>query len=112
MPDVFTALSDPTRRRILERLHREGPCSVTELVAPLAMTRQAVSKHLDVLEDAGLVAREARGRERMIRARPEPLADVSAWLDACSAAWDERLQRLRAYLEDQPRDEGKEEGRG
>lgn len=109
MPDVFAALADPTRRRILQRLHREGPCSVTELAAPLAITRQAVSKHLEVLEGAGLLERETRGRERVNRARPEPLQDVKAWLDECSAAWDERLQRLRAYLDEA---DGEEAERG
>ena len=105
MPDVFAALADPTRRSILQRLHREGPRSITELAAPLAMTRQAVSKHLDILEEAGLLERESRGRERVNRALPEPLADVQVWLDECSAAWDERLQRLRAYLDDATREE-------
>jgi DNA-binding transcriptional ArsR family regulator len=70
------------------------------LAAPLAVTRQAVSKHLDVLEDAGLLAWEMRGRVRVNRARPEPLRQVSDWVDACSAAWDSRLERLRAYLDD------------
>lgn len=105
MSDVFAALADPTRRRILERLHREGPRSVTELAAPLAMTRQAVAKHLDVLEHAGLLERETRGRERVNRARPGPLDEVKHWLDACSAAWDERLGRLEAYLDDDPGEE-------
>ena len=108
MSDVFAALADPTRRCILERLHREGPCSITELAAPLDMTRQAVSKHLDVLKDAGLLEWETRGRIRVNRARPEALLQVSDWLDACSAAWDERLGRLRAYLEDEPRDDREE----
>jgi DNA-binding transcriptional ArsR family regulator len=112
MSDVFAALADPTRRRILERLHREGPRSITELAAPLAMTRQAVSKHLDVLEKAGLLERETRGRERVNRARPEPLNEVGDWLDACSAAWDERLGRLRAYLEHEPDEEGEENAHG
>jgi DNA-binding transcriptional ArsR family regulator len=106
MSDVFAALADPTRRRILERLHREGPCSVTELAAPLAMTRQAVSKHLDVLAGAGLLERESRGRQRLIRARPERLEDVRSWLARCSAAWDDRLGRLRAYLDEDHREEG------
>lgn len=98
MPDVFAALADPTRRRILERLHREGPRSVTELAAPLAMTRQAVTKHLDVLEESGLLERESRGRERMNRARREPLDEVGSWLARCSADWDDRLGRLEALL--------------
>ena len=106
MSDVFAALADPTRRRILERLHREGPHSVTELAAPLAMTRQAVSKHLDVLEEAGLLERETRGRERVNRVCPEPLAEVKQWVDAYSAAWDERLHSLEAYQEPDPEENG------
>lgn len=105
MPDVFAALADPTRRWIVERLLAEGPRSITELATPLDMTRQAVSKHLAVLEAAGLLDREVRGRERLNRARPERLEDVRAWLESCSAAWDERLGRLRAYLDEEVDDE-------
>jgi len=99
MPDAFHALADPTRRLILERLHREGPRSVSELAAPLDMTRQAVSKHLDVLAEAGLLVRESRGRERVAIARPEALDVVSEWVRSCAEAWDERLDRLRAYVD-------------
>jgi len=99
MSDVYTALADPTRRLILERLFRDGPCSVTQLAAPLSMTRQAVSKHLDVLQDAGLLESELRGRERVNRARPSPLSEVSRWVDGCSAEWDARLDRLQHYVD-------------
>lgn len=84
MSDIFAALADPTRRRILERLHREGPQSVTELAAPMSMSRQAVSKHLVVLEGAGLVEREAQGRRRVNRVRDGALREVAAWLEACT----------------------------
>ena len=106
MSDVFAALADPTRRRILERLYREGARSVSELAAPLTMTRQAVSKHLAVLEQAGLLERERRGRESLVRPRLEPLDDVGAWVEACSAVWGERLRSLSAYLNEEPMEEG------
>lgn len=99
MSDVYTALADPTRRLILERLFRDGPYSVTQLAAPLSMTRQAVSKHLNVLQDAGLLESELRGRERVNRASPAPLGEVNRWLEACSAEWDARLDRLQHYVD-------------
>lgn len=101
MTDVFSALSDPTRRRILDRLRREGPCSVTELTEPLSMTRQAVTKHLDALERAGLIEHEVRGRKRLHRLCPEGLREIDDWLAPYAAAWDGRLERLRAYLEEE-----------
>jgi len=100
MSDVFGAIADPTRRRILERLRLEGPLSVTELSAPLAISRQAVTKHLDILEATGLIQRELRGRERIHRLRAWPLEAIDAWLVPYAAAWDERLARLRKHLEE------------
>lgn len=105
MPDVFTALADPTRRHILERLHREGPSTVSELTAPLAISRQAVTKHLAVLHDAGLLEWETRGRERVNRAVREPLDEVTRWIEQCSAAWDTRLAALQTYLEQETAEE-------
>lgn len=100
MSDVFGAIADPTRRMILERIRLEGPLSVTELAVPLAMSRQAVTKHLDILEAAGLIKREIRGRERIHRLDAWPLEAVEAWLAPYAAAWDERLDRLRKHLEE------------
>jgi DNA-binding transcriptional ArsR family regulator len=100
MSDVFGALADPTRREILERLRREGPLSITQLTAGLPMSRQAVTKHLDLLEGAGLIRRELRGRERIHRIVMEPLEAIDAWLKPYAAAWDERLERLRKHLEE------------
>jgi DNA-binding transcriptional ArsR family regulator len=99
MPDVFSALADPTRRHILDRLHREGPLSITALAASLAISRQAVTKHLDVLEGAGLVERERRGRERLHRLCADPLSAVEEWLTVYSAEWDKRLERLQSHVE-------------
>lgn len=99
MNDVFVALADPTRRSILERLRQEGPRPIKDLSAPLDMTRQAVTKHLDVLEEAGLVRREMRGRERVCRLQAHPLRTVDDWIGRYAAAWDDRLERLRAYVE-------------
>lgn len=101
MSDVFGAVSDPTRRAILERLHREGPLSVTEISRPLDMTRQAVTKHLDLLEAAGLIEKETRGRERIHRLSAEPLEAIDAWLAPFAAFWDDRLARLRKHLEEE-----------
>ena len=99
MNDVFTALADPTRRSILDRLRNEGPRSIKELAEPLDITRQAVTKHLDVLEGAGLVRKEIRGRERVCRLVADPLQVVDAWIAEYAAAWDERLERFRAYVD-------------
>ena len=98
MIDVFTAIADGTRRDILERLRAEGPLSVTDLSDPLRMTRQAVTKHLDLLEETGLVRSERRGRRRLHRLNAEPLEELDAWLAPYAAAWDRRLLRLRRHL--------------
>jgi DNA-binding transcriptional ArsR family regulator len=99
MIDVFVAVADPTRRGILDRLQAEGPQSIKRLTAPLDMTRQAVTKHLDVLEQAGLVRREMRGREAVCRLVADRLRVVDEWLDRYSAEWDRRLERLRTHVE-------------
>lgn len=98
--DVFTALADPTRRSILETLRARGPLSVRSLSEPFSISRQAVTKHLDALEAAGLVASRTEGRERMHRLRPEPLRSVDEWLEPYAAFWDDRLERLRVHLEE------------
>ncbi len=100
MSDTFLAISDPTRRRILNRLRTQGSLSVTELAEPLSMTRQAVTKHLDVLEGAGLLERSRQGRKRIHRLKAQPLEDVADWLAPYAAAWDRRLSRLRTHLEE------------
>jgi DNA-binding transcriptional ArsR family regulator len=97
--DVFSAVADTTRRGILERLREEGPLSITELSARLPMTRQAVTKHLRILEGAGLIEKSARGRERLHALSGAPLREVSDWLAPYEAEWDERLDRLRDHVE-------------
>ena len=98
MPDVFAAVSDPTRRTILGRLREEGESSLTTLADRLPMSRQAVTKHLDILVAAGLVTKRAQGRNRLHALCPEPLKEVEDWLAPYAAAWDERLARLRFHL--------------
>lgn len=100
MEPVFQALAEPTRRQLLARLLEEGALSLSDLAAPLAISRQAVTKHLDVLREASLVEVEWRGRERLHRLDPEPLRVVDEWLAPYAAAWDRRLERLRKHLED------------
>jgi DNA-binding transcriptional ArsR family regulator len=93
------ALADPTRRAIVARL-AQGEATVSELAAPFAMSMPAVSKHLRVLERAGLVeqGREAQFRPR--RLRPDPLRDIAAWLERYRYYWDESLDRLDGYLKE------------
>ncbi|MDE0391790.1 MAG: metalloregulator ArsR/SmtB family transcription factor [Rhodospirillales bacterium] len=90
---VFRALADPTRRAILARL-AEGEATVGNLSEPLPISLAAVSKHLGVLERAGLVTREARGRERVCRMNPAALKDARAWLEFHERFWSERLDAL------------------
>ncbi len=97
---VFGALADPTRRALLDRLRAAGPLSLSALSEGMPITRQAVSKHLDALGGAGLVKIWRRGRERLHELEPGPLRDVDDWLAPYAEAWDERLARLRAHLEE------------
>ncbi len=100
MENVFQAVADPTRRLILERLRHDGPQSVKQLAAPLPISRQAVTKHLDGLRTCGLVQVERRGRERLHRLDPEPLRELERWLAPYAAFWDDRLARLRRHLKE------------
>src|SRR3954447_21959444 len=95
---TFAALSDPTRRAIVKRL-ADGEASVTELAAPCAMSLPAVSKHLKVLEKAGLISRGRRAQWRPCRLEPEPLKEASDWLQEYRRLWEERLDRLDEYLQ-------------
>ncbi|HEY4200922.1 MAG TPA: metalloregulator ArsR/SmtB family transcription factor [Devosiaceae bacterium] len=94
---TLSALADPTRRAILARLSL-GEASVTELAEPFDMSFPAVSKHLRVLEKAGLVARGKDAQFRPRRLQAEPLREVDAWLGTYRRLWEERLDRLDAYL--------------
>ena len=99
---ALAALADPTRRALLEQL-RDGPSRISDLAAPLPMSLNAVSKHIKVLERAGLVARERVGREHRLRARPEGLAPAAAWIADMQAFWAGRLDALEAALKDEKR---------
>jgi DNA-binding transcriptional ArsR family regulator len=94
---TFGALADPTRRAILARLSL-GEASVTELAAPFAMSLPAVSKHLKVLEHAGLISRGRDAQWRPCRLAPEPLKDATDWLDEFRRFWDESFDRLSEHL--------------
>ncbi|HEU4656307.1 MAG TPA: metalloregulator ArsR/SmtB family transcription factor [Capillimicrobium sp.] len=94
---VFSALADPTRRRVLDEIGRRGAATATELAADLPVTRQAVAKHLGILADAGLVDARRTGRETRYRVTPEPLGDAIGWMARVGAEWDERLARLQAF---------------
>lgn len=94
---LFHALSDPTRRSILTRLG-EGPAPVTELFAPTGLRLPTVMRHLSVLEEAGLIATSKDGRVRTCAIVPEALAPVRTWLDDQRSLWEDRLDRLDAYV--------------
>ena len=94
---TFAALADPTRRAILARL-ASGERSVTELAEPFDMSLPAVSKHLGVLERAGLITRSRDAQWRPCRLEPQPLKDVADWTERYRRIWEQRLDRLDSYL--------------
>src|SRR6476469_5689771 len=94
---IFGALADPTRRSILARLTR-GEATVAELVAPFEMSQPAISRHLKVLERAGLITRTRRATARLSHLRAEPLQDATEWLTAYREFWEERYERLDEVL--------------
>jgi len=96
---TFAALADPTRRAILARLS-SGEASVTELARPFAMTQPAISKHLKVLERAGLIARDRDAQRRPSRLVAQPLAEASEWLEHYREFWETSFQRLDALLDE------------
>jgi len=97
---VFAALGDETRLRLVARLGTEGPLSIARLTSGTEVTRQAVTKHLHVLADAGLARGTRHGRERRWELEPEPLQEARRCLDLISAQWDEALARLKAAVEE------------
>jgi DNA-binding transcriptional ArsR family regulator len=113
MPDplstTFAALADPTRRAILARLAL-GETSVTELAEPFDISLPAISKHLKVLERAGLIARGREAQWRPCRIAPEGLRPVDDWLESYRRLWNERLDRLETYLQELQANEGNEPG--
>jgi DNA-binding transcriptional ArsR family regulator len=94
---TFAALADPTRRAILARL-ASGECSVTELAEPFEMSMPAVSKHLRVLERAGLIARGREAQWRPCRLQAAPIKEVADWAERYRAIWEQRFDRLETYL--------------
>jgi DNA-binding transcriptional ArsR family regulator len=100
LDSTFAALSDVTRRGILARLASQGETSVSDLAAPYKMSLPAVSKHLRVLEHAGLVSRQKNGRVHRCRLRAEPMKDAGAWIEHYRQFWEAQLDSLARYLED------------
>ncbi|MGD2134433.1 MAG: metalloregulator ArsR/SmtB family transcription factor [Maricaulaceae bacterium] len=96
---VFAALGDPTRLAIVERLLEGGETTAGDLAEPFNISKPAISRHLGVLEDAGLIEREARSRWRVARARPETLAAVDDWIARHRAFWTASLDRLADLVE-------------
>ena len=96
---TFAALADPTRRAILARL-ASGEASVTELVKPFAMSQPAISKHLKVLEQAGLISRGRDAQRRPCRLRAQPLAGASEWIEAYRRFWEGSFERLDTLLDE------------
>lgn len=94
---LFSALADPTRRAILARLS-QGEAPVKELAAPFDLSGPAITKHLNVLERAGLISRGREGQRRPCRLEPGALAPAAEWIDQYRQMWEERLDRLDAYL--------------
>jgi uncharacterized protein YndB with AHSA1/START domain/DNA-binding transcriptional ArsR family regulator len=95
---ILKAASDPTRRSILTHLAQEGPARVTEIAARFDMSLNAVSKHIMVLERAGLVSRRTQWREHLIEVQMEPLAEIDRWFDGLRSIWDQRLDALAALI--------------
>lgn len=96
---VFAALGDETRLSLIGKLSNGPPQSISRLAEGSAMTRQAITKHLRVLEGAGVVRSVRSGRESLFAFRPEPLRELRSYLDQISGQWDNALQRLKSFVE-------------
>lgn len=96
---IFAALADPTRRAILAQLAQQGEATVNDLVAPFELSQPTISKHLKVLEGAGLVTRGRDAQRRPVRLNAAPLAQASQWIDAYRAFWEASYDRLDTYLD-------------
>lgn len=95
---VFTAIADPTRRQMLEMLAATESLTPTQFAEKLPITRQGVSKHLNILAEAGLVSERKEGRERRYFLTPDPLDEATAWIRGLSALWEQRLSALHDFL--------------
>jgi len=103
VPDaVFAALADPTRRRLLDQISRQGPLTATELAGGYPMSRQAVVKHLNALAGAGLLAGDRQGRDVRYRVVAGGLGDAAAWLTEVGERWDRRLAALQRHFDAPP----------
>lgn len=96
---IFAALGDETRLRLVARLCDQSPSSISELTDGHPITRQAITKHLQVLQSVGVVRGEMAGRVRLFELNPEPLLQAKEYLNLVSAQWDEALARLKAHVE-------------
>ena len=99
---VFAALSDPTRRRVVHELSKDGPLTATELARRIPVTRQAIAKHFAALEEAELAVGVRAGRETRYELRTDAFAEAEAWMRAIGASWDQRLTRFKEYVESVP----------
>jgi DNA-binding transcriptional ArsR family regulator len=104
---VFAALGDPTRRRVVHELSKDGPLTATELAKRIPVTRQAIAKHFAALEDAGLAAGIRAGREIRYELRTQAFAEAEAWMRAIGALWDRRLAAFKEYVESVPSGTGR-----
>jgi DNA-binding transcriptional ArsR family regulator len=95
---IFTALADATRRQVFRALSDQGAATATGLAAALPVSRQAVTKHLSALAEAGLVTATRRGREKVYQISPRPLTDAVSWMADLGARWDDRLAALRDHI--------------
>jgi DNA-binding transcriptional ArsR family regulator len=111
LSSTFAALADPTRRAILARL-ASGPASVTELAQPFRVSLPAISKHLKVLERSHLITRARRAQWRPCRLDAGPLKEVDDWIERYRRFWEQRLERLDAYLRELKARELREKGKG
>src|SRR5215216_3401451 len=96
---IFAALADPIRRKLLVKLAETSPKTASQLAQEYPITRQGILKHLTVLEAAGLVAVHQEGRDKRYTLTPEPLSELEQWINDLSVIWDERLLRLKTWLE-------------
>ncbi len=104
LDSVYGALADGSRRTIVWRLAAEGELKVTDVARPFDMSLNAVSKHIKVLEQAGLVSRRVRGRDHWLSLRSEPLAAAHAWIGLYQRFWESRIDALERYLGDRQPD--------
>ena len=105
LSQILTAAGDPTRRSILTHLAQEGPARVTEIAARFDISLNAVSKHIMVLENAGLVSRRTQWREHLIEVQMAPLAEIDRWFASLRSIWDQRLEALDALITKNAKDD-------